>query len=195
MILSSFLLTYVVSYFIFDPEPLQLGSLKLKCALSSLTGECEKTGLLEKKTGFLLQGPGYYHLFSGRGFATPPHCLLPPSLSLPSLWHHTVIIPPLQTRPPSNWPPLSVLFTELCYHLIEWCQNPESGFLFISKSYNFYFKNTSPTLHFYFQCHPLLTVSCLYYISSLLSFSQSLFLLSQQPILHTAAGGLTKLLL
>ena len=36
MILSSFLLTYVVSYFNFDPEPLQLGSLKLERALSLL---------------------------------------------------------------------------------------------------------------------------------------------------------------
>ena len=43
-------------------------------------------------------------------------------------------------------PDLSVLLTEQCY-LIKWCQNPESGFLSISKSCNFYFKNTSPTLH------------------------------------------------
>ena len=72
MILSSFLLTYVVCYFNFNPW--QLGSLKLEWALSSLTGECEKTGLLEKKTGFLLQGPEYYHLLSGGGFATPMVC-------------------------------------------------------------------------------------------------------------------------
>ena len=91
-------------------------------------------------------------------------------------------------------PDLSVLLTEQCY-LIEWCQNPESGFLSTSKSCNFYFKNTSPALHFYFQCHLFFTVSCLHYISSRLSFSQSLFLLSQQPILHTAAGGLIKLLI
>lgn len=194
MILSSFLLTYVVCYFNFNPEPWQLGSLKLEWALSSLTGEREKTGLLEKKTGFLLQGPEYYHLLSGGGFATP-HGLLPPSLSPPSLWHQPLIIPPLQTRPALRLTSRSVLFTEQCSHLIEGCQNPESGFLSISKSCKFYFKNTSPTPHFYFQCHPLLTVSCLYYISSLLSFFQALSLLSQQPILHTAAGGLIKLLI
>lgn len=124
-----------------------------------------------------------------------PHGLLPPSLSPPSLWHRPLIIPPLQTRPALRLTSRSVLFTEQCSHLIEGCQNPESGFLSISKSCKFYFKNTSPTPHFYFQCHPLLTVSCLYYISSLLSFFQALSLLSQQPILHTAAGGLIKLLI